>query len=294
MLTPHPERSVLLLLILLTATVATPLFGSVESASEVRDRAAAPSAREEISAPRTPPSQMVDRADTRPTSPAARTPESDPPVAVTTDTTTTEPEYEHTPEETEPEPAAPVPETPDDTYDNEPTVAVALEAEGPAASTDTSLPDMVDEPESEFAETFLTLHNEARAEYDLPPLVWSNELAEGATAWAEELADDHECELIHSDEPYGENLFSLWSSNGDVRGTPDDAMDWWVGEGADYDYDANACDDGAECGHYTQVVWENTTHLGCATTRCTDGSGATDLFVCRYDPPGNVIGERPY
>lgn len=141
---------------------------------------------------------------------------------------------------------------------------------------------------------FLSLHNEVRTDLDLPSLTWSPDLAAKAQSWADTLADEHSCELIHSNEPYGENLFSLWSSDGSVRGTPEDAMDWWAGEVKYYDYNSNTCEAGEVCGHYTQIVWETTTEVGCAIATCSDQEEVTDLFVCKYSPQGNITGKRPY
>ena len=42
--------------------------------------------------------------------------------------------------------------------------------------------------------------------------------------------------------------------------------------------------------HYTQMVWNGTTEVGCAT----DSGGGVDYLVCRYTPPGNIIGQTPY
>jgi hypothetical protein len=56
-------------------------------------------------------------------------------------------------------------------------------------------------------------------------------------------------------------------------------------------------------GHYTQIVWVGTTHVGCATVDCTGrGNGPQGLgnvgsnvpphfTVCNYSPPGNYLGE---
>ena len=43
-------------------------------------------------------------------------------------------------------------------------------------------------------------------------------------------------------------------------------------------------------GHYTQIVWRSTVEVGCAVAR----SGLHEVWVCRYSPPGNVVGQRPY
>jgi hypothetical protein len=73
----------------------------------------------------------------------------------------------------------------------------------------------------------------------------------------------------------------------------------WASEAADYDYASNSCAPGKVCGHYTQLVWRNSTLVGCAYARCTqnspfDGVPTWDFWVCDYSPPGNWIGQRPY
>ena len=45
-----------------------------------------------------------------------------------------------------------------------------------------------------------------------------------------------------------------------------------------------------DVGHYTQIIWRDTTRLGCGLAT---GSGR-DYLVCRYAPPGNVSGQFPY
>ena len=68
-------------------------------------------------------------------------------------------------------------------------------------------------------------------------------------------------------------------------------VDGWGSEVADYDYDANSCKPGRMCGHYTQLVWSSTERVGCGKGVCGDGSV---IWACRYDPPGNWVGEWPY
>jgi hypothetical protein len=45
-----------------------------------------------------------------------------------------------------------------------------------------------------------------------------------------------------------------------------------------------------DVGHYTQVIWRTTTHVGCGVAT---GNGNV-VMVGRYSPPGNVDGKSVY
>lgn len=44
----------------------------------------------------------------------------------------------------------------------------------------------------------------------------------------------------------------------------------------------------SDVGHYTQIIWPGTTHVGCGIS----SNRGNDFLVCRYSPPGNVMGQR--
>lgn len=129
-------------------------------------------------------------------------------------------------------------------------------------------------------------HNKWRKELNLPPLEWSNELAEVAQKWANKLKRQG-CKMKHSTSSYGENLY--WSSG--MNTTPEDVVDSWASEKKYFNFKKKKCN-GAwyKCGHYTQVIWKNTKKVGCAMVKC----GNQQVWVCNYDPAGNYTGEAPY
>lgn len=134
-------------------------------------------------------------------------------------------------------------------------------------------------------ELLVARHNFWRADVGVGEITYSDELAEVANSWAKQLKEQG-CEFKHSKNAYGENLFK-----GTVGYfTAADAVDSWGSEKQDYDYGKNKCAVGKMCGHYTQIVWKNTTEVGCAKVIC-DGSV---IWICNYNPAGNYVGQQPY
>ena len=139
-------------------------------------------------------------------------------------------------------------------------------------------------------EVALNEHNRVRSQlYSDAPMVWDDTVAQTAQEYAEYLAESGKFEH-DAGSGYGENLAVTYS--------PDpykDAVRMWEEEKKYYHYDTNSCDSGKTCGHYTQMVWKSSTHLGCGAARYKQGryTGAW-VVVCRYDPPGNIIGYKPY
>jgi uncharacterized protein YkwD len=134
-----------------------------------------------------------------------------------------------------------------------------------------------------LAQAMLDAHNAVRARVGVPSLVWSDQLAEVAQDWAIQLIATSG--LSHRpDNRYGENIYTL--SGGTA--SPAQVVDFWAAEAHSYDIRSNTCR--GVCGHYTQVIWGKTRAVGCAVA----SDRRRELWVCNYDPPGNVVGYRPY
>jgi len=150
---------------------------------------------------------------------------------------------------------------------------------------------------------WLTPQNAARAAVGEPPLVWDPIAAQVAQGYASSCPTfDHnpnrgsQYDALGGLGGLGENIAA-----GAPTQTVAGAVGSWVGEQQYYDHGSNTCASGQECGHYTQIVWKDTTGVGCAKFSCTTNSpfgtfasGQWDFSVCDYSPPGNVVGEWPY
>jgi uncharacterized protein YkwD len=125
-----------------------------------------------------------------------------------------------------------------------------------------------------FASSCANLHNSLRAKHSAPPVTWNSTLSD----YALEYLSKQNCVFEHSGGPYGENIAMGYSD-------ATDAIQAWYDEVKDYDY--NAGQFSMNTGHFTQVVWKETTQIGCNKVDC--GSSGS-FFACEYYPAGNVIG----
>jgi len=136
---------------------------------------------------------------------------------------------------------------------------------------------------STFANDMLAAHNLYRSNVGTPPLAWSDDLATRAQRWAETLI----ARGTYAHQPrgeFGENLFEISGANA----KPFTVVSAWASEAANYNHEANSCT--ARCGHYTQIIWRSTRRVGCGVAR----NAQREVWVCDYEPHGNIIGERPY
>lgn len=140
-------------------------------------------------------------------------------------------------------------------------------------------------------EVLLREHNRVRADVGVAKLQWSAEIADYAQAWAKHLATTS-CQMQHRPrkgkwkQQYGENLFIGTAGFYSAR----EAVLAWESEKADYRYGTFTGKSRKPIGHYTQIIWKNTTRVGCGQALCKDML----IVACNYDPPGNYIGQKPY
>ncbi|HCW07808.1 MAG TPA: SCP-like extracellular [Cytophagales bacterium] len=143
------------------------------------------------------------------------------------------------------------------------------------------------------AQDALNFHNKVRKDVGTPPLEWSPEIAKYAQAWADHLANDKGCQMEHRPNDgewkriYGENIF--WGSGASYNAK--DASDSWYSEIKDYKHEVLNNSNWYAAGHYTQMVWRNTTKVGIGQATCPNGA---TIIVGNYDPPGNYLGEKAY
>src|SRR5882724_4753561 len=145
--------------------------------------------------------------------------------------------------------------------------------------------------DQEFIDSILKRHNDFRSAVGVTAIQWSPALAKDALDWAQQLArsdkGQHDPRVRSLKE--GENIW--WGTAGAFA--YGEMVNFWGDEKKDFVYGVfpNCKTRGsAVVGHYTQVIWKGTTSVGCAVA----SNGKIDFMVCRYSPPGNIEGQKPY
>jgi len=144
----------------------------------------------------------------------------------------------------------------------------------------------------------LNLHNSVRKCAGLQPLVWDYNLEKVGQDWA------NTCNFAHNanrETDYqklggtlrvGENIANGGGSSGGY-GMAQLFQFWWdekklytcgqkIGEGNSF-----------SAGHYTQIMWGDSSRLGCGVAQCDQGF-PLNYLVCDYATAGNWYGELPY
>ena len=143
-----------------------------------------------------------------------------------------------------------------------------------------------------YQQRILAVHNRERGLVGVPPLIWDPALAAAAAGYGPALS--RLGKLEHSDystrRGQGENLFM------GTRGaySLDEMTADWVAEKKLYRRgifpQVSRTGHFSDVGHYTQMVWRTTTRVGCAI----HSDARWDFLICRYSPPGNVLGHSAF
>ena len=147
-------------------------------------------------------------------------------------------------------------------------------------------------PLSLFAKRVLAAHNGERVARQIPRLTWNETLAAHAQVWADAMAKSGQFQHSPKSTRPGEGE-NLWIGTANAY-LPEEMVKAWADEQEFFQNgtfpDVVVPGTPHVVGHFTQVIWKTTTEVGCAEAT----ENGRDILVCRYSPPGNLIGEKPY
>ncbi|XP_031568818.1 cell wall protein PRY3-like [Actinia tenebrosa] len=153
-----------------------------------------------------------------------------------------------------------------------------------------------------FQKDCLDAHNTYRAQHGVPPLVWSEELAQHAQNWADQLAsrDEVKHDLVAMNKhDEGENLAFFHPAVPKCQGSMEgncvlcrEMIKRWYDEVKNYDYDnGHSKNPDGITKHFTQIIWANTSEVGIGTSVSKKYGFIT---VARYRPGGNRGGTNAF
>ncbi|KAI1743238.1 CAP domain-containing protein [Xylaria scruposa] len=145
-----------------------------------------------------------------------------------------------------------------------------------APSIPSSVPQFVDE--ETFTSAILNSTNFYRKEHNATAVVWNDTLSSFATDYLDSDKVGADCNFAHSGGPYGENL-AIGYPNATA------SIEAWGDEREKYDFGKPGFSE--QTGHFTQLVWKNTTDVGCGRKLCGERGW---YLACEYWPRGNVVG----
>lgn len=142
----------------------------------------------------------------------------------------------------------------------------------------------------QFASIMLQSHNAERAAVGVPPLLWDDQMAASAASYARELAATGN--LRHSPRSTRPGQGENWWRGARGAFPPHVMVGSWASEKSMFRPgifpNVSRTGNWADVAHYTQMIWRDTTRLGCGI----GSSSRFDVLVCRYSPKGNRDG-RP-
>lgn len=149
---------------------------------------------------------------------------------------------------------------------------------------------------TDYKSAVVYAHNLHRANHSAPAVEWDDELYNCAKTVAESCNYAHD--VTAGGGGYGQNI-AAGVAGDNITAVISDMF--YNGEeplySAFYGQEPDMSNFEA-WGHFTQIVWKDTTHVACATYDCSSsglantGGGVSPYFtVCNYKGPGNYAGE---
>ncbi|CAK4031414.1 PR-1 [Lecanosticta acicola] len=146
----------------------------------------------------------------------------------------------------------------------------------------------------DFVDMVVTHHNIHRANHSATPIFYHYDMSNTARKIAQSCNFSHNMEMDGGG--YGQNIAAgvPWQNISAV------ITDLWYNNEVEYfngQYGKQTPDTSQfeKFGHFSQMVWNATTHVGCYTQHCPNGvvnaEGTNDFTVCNYLGAGNVDGE---
>jgi uncharacterized protein YkwD len=151
-----------------------------------------------------------------------------------------------------------------------------------------------DRTNDEFLQEVLNKVNELRAKHGSPPLTLDPELVEYAKSRASFMAEKDD--LTHEGLRSGTGENGSWAGTtyGPAAGSGTAAVDGWYAENSNYDYAAGKQidpDPNKPTGHFTALVWKNTTKIGVGRVAGQGKQYWETYIVANFSPAGNMGGQ---
>ncbi|KAJ5553969.1 PR-1-like protein [Penicillium frequentans] len=139
-----------------------------------------------------------------------------------------------------------------------------------------------------YSDKVLYTHNVHRANHSAPNLGWDQSLADAAHVWAFTCQFRYNTDMLP--DGYGQNL----AGSAPTASLAQHISEFWYDDELrnfdPYYGQATPGGDLSTYGHFTQVLWKDTTKVGCATVDCRGSALGMWYTVCNYFPRGNVLG----
>jgi len=169
-----------------------------------------------------------------------------------------------------------------------PTAQAAAQAAAPATASDP------------FVSTGVSQHNTCRAQHSASDAAWNSTLAQWAANTASTCVFAHD--MTQGTGNYGQNIAAQGSSQStawtETSALQNAIVDEWYSEESMFTALYGQPSPSNSVGdflHFTQIVWKDSTEVGCAVQACPLGNSIyptmyTWFTVCNYYPQGNVEG----